>query len=146
NPVSVTSVSGVRLTTAATLSCETAKALNTWVRRGVMPAVGNRGGGLASLKVIAHYSCRTRNNQPGAKISEHGRGKAIDIAGIYLNNGDYISVLEGWRSRRDARLLKAMHRSACGIFGTVLGPDANRFHRDHLHVDTAHYRSGSYCK
>ncbi|HGG05202.1 MAG TPA: hypothetical protein ENK28_07070, partial [Aliiroseovarius sp.] len=48
NPVSVTSVSGVRLTTAATLSCETAKALNTWVRRGVMPAVGNRGGGLAS--------------------------------------------------------------------------------------------------
>jgi len=30
--------------------------------------------------------------------------------------------------------------------GTVLGPEANRFHRDHFHFDTAEYRSGPYCR
>ena len=44
------------------------------------------------------------------------------------------------------KALKKMHKIACGPFGTVLGPNANRFHRDHFHFDTARYRSGSYCK
>lgn len=146
NPVRVTSVSGVRLTTAATMNCETANALNDWVNDGIKPAVGRRGGGLEALKVVAHYACRTRNNQAGARISEHGKGRAIDIAAIILENGDTITVLEGWRNRRDGKILRAMHASACGPFGTVLGPEANRFHQDHFHVDTASYRSGPYCK
>ena len=145
-PVRVTEVSGVRLTQASVMNCRTARTLNDWVRQGVKPAVGRRGGGLEALKIIAHYSCRTRNSQPGAKISEHGKGNALDIAGIYLRNGDFVSVLEDWKTRRNGKILRAMHSSACGRFGTVLGPDANRFHRDHLHVDTASYRSGSYCR
>jgi hypothetical protein len=39
-----------------------------------------------------------------------------------------------------------MHKAACGPFGTVLGPNSNRFHQDHFHFDTARYRSGSYCR
>ena len=31
--------------------------------------------------------------------------------------------------------LKRIHREACGLFGTVLGPSANEAHRDHLHFD-----------
>ena len=146
NPVRITSVSGVRLTQAATVNCETATALNDWVNNGIKPAVGRRGGGLEALKVVAHYACRTRNNQAGARISEHGKGRAIDIAAIILANGDTITVLDGWRNRRDGKILRAMHASACGPFGTVLGPEANRFHQDHFHVDTASYRSGPYCK
>ncbi|MCP5038358.1 MAG: extensin family protein [Rhodobacteraceae bacterium] len=145
-PVRVTSVSGVRLSQEPTIDCDTARALNTWVREGVIPAVGRRGGGVAALKVIAHYSCRTRNSRPGAKISEHGKGHAIDVAAVVLKNGDVITVLEGWRDRRDSRVVRAMHSSACGPFGTVLGPEADRYHQDHLHVDTARYRSGSYCR
>ncbi len=145
--VRVTSVSGVALAQAPTIDCPTAKALNTWVREGVIPAVGRTGGGVARLNVIAHYSCRSRNNQPGAKISEHGKGHAIDIAGITLANGKTLTVLDNWRGGgAQAKIIKAMHRTACGPFGTVLGPNADRFHRDHLHVDTARYRSGSYCR
>ncbi len=110
------------------------------------PAVKRRGGGVVSIRVAAHYACRTRNSQPGAKISEHGRGRAIDIAAFTLRNGSTISVLDGWGKRRDGKVLRRMHKAACGPFGTVLGPDANRFHRDHFHFDTARYRSGSYCK
>lgn len=146
NAIRLKSVSGVRLSTAATVDCPTAKAIDTWVRRGVKPAVGSQGGGVTSLRVVASYACRTRNNQPGAKISEHGRGRAIDIAGVGLRDGSEISVLKDWGKGRKGRSLKKMWRAACGPFGTVLGPDADRFHRDHFHFDTARYRSGSYCR
>lgn len=146
NPVRVASIAGVALTQGAIMDCTTAKALDKWVKTGVKPTIGRLGGGVASLKVAAHYSCRTRNNQPGAKISEHGKGHAIDISAINLKNGSSVTVLKGWRSATQGKLLKKMHRSACGPFGTVLGPNADRYHQDHFHLDTARYRSGSYCR
>ena len=124
----------------------TAKALNAWVREGVIPAVGRTGGGVARINVIAHYACRTRNNKSGAKLSEHAKGHAVDIAGITLADGTKLTVLNHWRSSSFGKIIKAMHRSACGPFGTVLGPNADRYHQDHLHIDTARYRSGSYCR
>ena len=146
NPVKVTSVDGVALSTPATLDCTTAKALKQWIHNGAKPAVGRMGGGIKSLRVVAHYACRTRNNQAGAKISEHARGRAIDIAAVNLKNGTSLSVLRDWRDRRKGAVLKRMHKAACGPFGTVLGPNANRYHQDHFHFDTARYRSGTYCR
>lgn len=146
NPVRVTSVAGVPLSQAAVMDCGTAKALNTWVERGVKPAVGRLGGGVSRVNVIAHYACRTRNNKPGGKISEHGKGRALDISGVTLKNGATLGVLKGWRDPVQGKVLKAMHAAACGPFGTVLGPNADRYHQDHLHLDTARYRSGSYCR
>ena len=146
DPVRVRSVAGVALSTPATIDCPTARALREWVERGVRPAVGNTGGGVAGLRVVAHYACRTRNNQPGARISEHGKGRAIDIAGILLNDGSEISVLRDWNNGQRGAILRRVHQAACGPFGTVLGPNADRFHRDHFHFDTAQYRSGSYCR
>ncbi len=145
-PVRVTSVDGVALTQPATMDCTTAKALKGWVHNAVKPSVGRLGGGVVSLRVAAHYSCRTRNSQPGAKISEHGRGRAIDISAINLKNGVSITVLKGWRDNVQGKILKAMHRGACGRFGTVLGPNADRFHQDHFHLDTARHRGGAYCR
>lgn len=145
-PVRVTSVAGIPLSKGATMDCDTAKALNTWVEKGAKPAVGRLGGGIARIDVISGYSCRTRNSLPGAKISEHGKGKAVDLSGVTLKNGVVISVLKGWKTKAQGKILRAMHKSACGPFGTVLGPDANKYHRDHFHFDTARYRNGTYCK
>lgn len=146
NPVQVVSVSGVRLSTAATMTCETAKALSSWIDKGAKKAVGRTGGGLVELRVAAHYSCRTRNNRPGAKISEHGRGKAIDISAFVLKDGTVISLLKGWNDRKQGKILRQMHKAACGPFGTVLGPESDRYHKDHFHFDVASYRSGPYCR
>lgn len=146
NAIRLKSVSGVRLSQSAVIDCTTAKALKTWVNKGMKPAIGTRGGGVQTIKVAAHYACRTRNNQPGARISEHGRGRAIDISGFTLQDGSKINLLDGWRSSKDGPALKKMHKAACGPFGTVLGPNSNRFHQDHFHFDTARYRSGSYCR
>lgn len=143
DPVRVTSVDGVRLSMAATLDCEAARALNDWVRGSLKPAFGRSD--VVELKVAAHYACRPRNNVKGAKVSEHGRGMAIDISAVVLGNGKSVSVLDDWRSRSGRPLVKA-YRGACGTFGTTLGPDADRYHRNHIHLDMARHRSGAYCR
>jgi hypothetical protein len=145
-PVRLRAVDGIALSTPATINCTTAQALQTWVQSSLVPTVGRTGGGVRSLRVVASYACRSRNNQAGARVSEHGRGNAIDIAGIGLQNGSELTVLTGWRERRTGAMLRDLHRGACGPFGTVLGPNSDRFHQDHFHFDVASYRSGSYCR
>ncbi len=145
-PVRVTHVDGVKLSQAAIMDCETAAALHRWVQRGVRPAIGRRGGGVTGLQVAAHYSCRPRNHIAGARISEHGRGRAIDISAIHLANGSEISVARDWRASRHARALHRMHRAACGTFGTTLGPGSDGRHETHFHYDTARHRGGPYCR
>lgn len=143
--VRVKSVSGVGLSQQSLMDCTTAKALNRWVNNGVKPALRSKGR-VVQLRVAAHYACRTRNNQPGARISEHGKGRAIDISGFQMDDGQTITVLEHWNARGFRTAMRKMHRTACGPFGTVLGPESDRFHRDHFHFDTARYRSGPFCR
>lgn len=143
--VQVRSVSGVALSQQALMDCTTAKALNRWVNNGVKPALRSKGR-VQELRVAAHYVCRTRNNQRGARISEHGKGRAIDISAFEMDDGEVISVLTHWNARGYRSAMRKMHKTACGPFGTVLGPDSDRFHRDHFHFDTAQYRSGPFCR
>lgn len=42
--------------------------------------------------------------------------------------------------------LRAAHSAACKVFGTVLGPEANRAHRNHFHVDMAERPHGVICE
>ena len=144
--VRLRSVAGITFSERPTIDCPTAKALKTWIQTGLKPAIGSEGGGVAQILVAGHYTCRPRNNQAGARLSEHSFGRAIDIAGFRLQNGERITVLSDWNSRDDGDQLRQMHRAACGPFGTVLGPAADAAHRDHFHFDTARYRSGSYCR
>ncbi len=139
-------VAGIRLSQPATMDCPTARALETWVKKSAKPEVGRMGGGLSGLRVVAHYTCRTRNSQPGARISEHGRGKAIDIAALQLRDGTEIAVLDDWGQGPRGRVLRKTHKAACGPFGTVLGPNSDRHHQDHFHFDTASHRGGPYCR
>lgn len=143
-PVRITSVSGIALSPAALIDCQTAQALNTWVAETAIPVFHGTGGGLSELRIASSYSCRTRNRQPGAKMSEHSLGQAIDISAFEFRNGKTVTVLEGWNDGSGV-MLKQVHGAACGIFGTVLGPRADAFHRNHFHFDTARYRVGSYC-
>ncbi|KII15062.1 extensin family protein [Phaeobacter sp. S60] len=145
NAVRVRSVAGVTLSQQSVMTCDTARALKKWVERDVIKAFGRRDK-VVSMRVAAHYSCRTRNNRPGAKISEHGRGKAIDISGFVLESGKVITVLKGWTARATRKGLRKMWKGACGPFGTVLGPLSDRYHLDHFHLDVARHRGGPYCR
>ncbi|HEU0133384.1 MAG TPA: extensin family protein, partial [Allosphingosinicella sp.] len=91
------------------------------------------------------YSCRPVNGRPGARLSEHGRSNAVDIAAFVLADGRRISVLAGWNGGDEdvRRFLRDIHKAGCRRFGIVLGPDADSFHRDHLHFDMG---QGPYCR
>jgi len=144
-PVRVREVDGITLSTPATINCNTALALQDWLG-DARDIVGRTGGGISSIRVVASYSCRTRNNQPGARLSEHSTGNGIDIAGIGLQNGQELTLLSGWRDSTEGPIWRQLHAAACGPFGTVLGPESDRFHQDHFHFDVADYRSGPYCR
>lgn len=146
-PVRVTEIDGVKLSREALIGCDAARALYRWVHDSAKPTVGNKGGGLAQIQVVATYACRNRNSAKRGKLSEHAKGNAVDIAGFVLKNGTSMSVLRGWRSGEDGPTLKQLHKTACGPFRTVLGPKANRFHLDHFHFDVAKHRGGgAYCR
>jgi len=146
-PVRITAVGGIALTGArATVNCDTAEALSRWVERAVKPATRRANGGVASMRVAASYSCRTRNSQRGAKLSEHAKGNAIDISSFTFADGTVLTVEDDWGNGQGGRMLSEMHRKACGPFTTVLGPNADRFHQDHFHFDVEKRRSGTYCR
>lgn len=44
------------------------------------------------------------------------------------------------------RFVRMAHATACHIFGTVLGPEANEAHRNHLHLDMADRPTGVFCE
>ena len=145
DPVRITSVSGVRLRSAIRVNCKTAKAFADWTDASAIPAAEVMGAPLTQMRPVASYACRTRNNQKGARLSEHAKGNAIDIAGFTFSNGKRISVLKGWRGE-GSTYLRRVWKGACGPFGTVLGPESDRFHRDHFHFDTAKHFGGPYCR
>jgi len=145
NPVRVAEVAGIRLSRGTTMDCATARVFRSWVEGGLKPAVGRLGGGPARIDVAAGYACRTINSRRGGSISEHGKGNAIDISGITLRNGKRITVEDGWRRQAEGKVLRRLHRAACGPFGTVLGPGADRFHQDHFHFDIKR-RNSPYCR
>jgi hypothetical protein len=142
NPVRVTAIDGIALSQSAVINCDTARAMKQWIYAGLRPAFGRKE--VASLRIAASYACRPRNNVGGAKISEHGRGNAIDISAIYLVNGQTIVVAEDWR-RAAGRPMRKAYRAACGVFATTLGPDSDRHHQDHLHFDIGP-RGGGGCE
>lgn len=149
--VSAAAGGGVRLSPTATLQCGMVPAVDDWVANVVVPAARREfGQDIVSLRVAASYGCRTRNNKRGERLSEHSFANAIDFSAFTLADGRVVTVLEGWNGRRDERaFLRRIHRGACGLFSTVLGPNSDRYHRDHFHFDRAmHGRraDSTYCR
>jgi hypothetical protein len=45
-----------------------------------------------------------------------------------------------------AAFLRGVHKAACTIFATVLGPEANKAHKNHFHLDMAERKSATICE
>ena len=100
-----------------------------------------------AVDVLASYSCRPRNNQRGARLSEHGLGNAIDIGAFTLQSGRKVNVEHGWfGSSSESSFLRNVRAYACNDFMTVLGPGSDYEHRNHIHLDLEVRRNGNhYC-
>ena len=120
-------------------SCAVAAALVPFERQVLQPAaLRHFGSRVASVDHAGSYSCRRLYGRSEGEFSEHSSANAIDIIGFRLANGRSVSVLRDWNSRGpEAQFLKEVRDGACRLFATVLSPEYNAAHADHLHLDQA---------
>jgi hypothetical protein len=121
------------------VSCPMAAALALFEWHVVQPAAQRHlGRRVAGIDHLGGYSCRRVNGRAEGAWSEHATANAIDIAGFRLQGGGTVSVLRDWSGGgAEAAFLREVRDGACRLFATVLSPDYNEAHRDHLHLDQA---------
>lgn len=126
----------LQLSNLGPVTCPLANTLSGWARFGVDRAArAMLGSPLVRIETMGSYACR---NVAGTnRLSGHASANAVDVAGFVLADGRRISVLRDWDnpSPQIRAFLGAVRDSACKRFGTVLSPQYNAAHRDHLHLE-----------
>ena len=121
-------------------SCPVVAALKLWEWHVVQPAAQRHlGQPVGTISHFGSFSCRRLYGRSEGDFSEHATADAIDIAAFTLEDGRRISVVNDWTGadKDAAAFLRSVRDGACGLFSTVLSPDYNSAHRDHLHFDQA---------
>src|SRR5262245_7946825 len=131
--------SRVALSPPATVHCTFAEAIVQWVRQDLAPAVRSLGASLRSIDNYSAYDCRGRNRVVGARLSEHGKGNALDIRLFKLADGKVVRLTD---PEADKDFREALRKITCARFTTVLGPGSDGYHEDHVHVDRAERHGG----
>jgi hypothetical protein len=127
-------------------SCPVAAALALWERDIVQPAaLEHFGRRVIAISHAGSYSCRRLYGRAEGEFSEHASANAFDVLGFRLADGRTISVLRDWPgSGPQAAFLRDVRDGACRLFATVLSPEYNAAHADHLHVDQARRGPGGW--
>jgi hypothetical protein len=140
-------LAGVPITNITAIQCPLAQALTNWVQGPVQSAAKRHlGSRVVRIESMGAYSCRNVIGRASAANtrSEHATANAVDIGAFILSDGRRVSVLGGWNGAPDERsFLRAVHDDACRKFQTVLSPDYNAAHHDHLHFDMGR---GPFCR
>lgn len=121
------------------VACPVAAALAMWEWNVVQPAAERLlDARVTRIEHFGSYSCRRIYGRDAGNWSEHATADAVDIAGFRLDDGRRVTVARDWAGDdADARFLRAVRDGACDLFATILSPDYNAAHRDHLHLDQA---------
>jgi hypothetical protein len=125
------------------MTCRTALAVSVWRRQSLEPAARELlGSDVVQIDHMGAYACRNINNGGASdRISAHASAAALDFAGVRLRDGRRISLAGDWTGDGpEARFLRRIRDDACRIFGTVLSPDYNAVHADHLHLEATDTR------
>ncbi len=132
---------GVPVTGLKAMRCGLAEEFIGWTRNAVAPAayqiLGSR---LVKVETFGTYACRNTIGTATTRLSGHALANAVDVGAFILADGRRVSIQDGWRSDDPEvrRFLDIIHASACKRFGTVLSPDYNAAHHDHLHLEDDH--------
>ena len=155
NAVSLQSAGGATIGLSP-VTCQAAAAYSLWMIEVVQPEAERLlGSRVTAVSDFGTYSCRNIIGgfyQKYRKLiervskdivrSQHATANAIDISGFTLASGERIVVARDWKGGGPkAAFLRAVHEGACRYFRVVLGPEANREHHDHLHMDRGFLRA-----
>jgi hypothetical protein len=139
----------VALQPAATINCETASMLSTWVSQDVQSAaLSAYGSRVTAVRVMDSYSCRGRNNVVGAPLSEHAFMNAIDVGAFKIGDRWVTVEKDKDHTDKDTDFIETVRQEACSRFMTVLGPGSDGYHENHLHLDMRHrgqHGDSRYC-
>ena len=74
-------------------------------------------------------------------MSRIGKNPIPVPAGVEVTlSGRTITVKKGWQGgEREQAFLRDVHQGGCREFMTVLGPNYDRNHHDHIHLDLARH-------
>ena len=122
----------VAINPTAVLRCAMAESFAAWIRDEASNHAAELGDTLRSVDTYGSYECRGRNGIADAKLSEHGKGNAIDVRALVMAGGRHIELTNETVSKS---LRDDMRDSACHRFTTVLGPGADSYHNNHIHLD-----------
>jgi len=117
---------------AAIMRCTMASAIADWIRTDMAPLALSLGSVVSDLDNFDSFECRGRNGIAGAQLSEHGHANALDVRALKLANGQSISFTDRTVARE---VRENILHSVCARFSTVLGPGADGYHEDHIHLD-----------
>lgn len=120
-------------------SCAVAASLALWEWNVLQPAARRRFGvRVTDIEHFGSYNCRRMYGRGEGDWSEHATADAVDISGFRLSDGTRITIVGDWKEGgAKAAFLREVRTGACDLFATVLSPDYNAAHRDHLHLDQA---------
>ena len=115
----------IELKPAPVLRCTFAESVAGWLRDEAAPRAEKLGASLRAVETYDSYECRGRNRVPGAKLSEHGKGNAVDLRSFILADGRVVMLTDATVAK-DFR--DELRESACHRFTTVLGPGSDSAH------------------
>lgn len=121
------------------VACPVAAALAMWEWEVVQPAAARHlGTRVVAIDHFGSYSCRRLYGRDSGSWSEHSTANALDVAGFRLADGRRLTIVGDWAGDdAQAAFLRDVRDGACRLFATVLSPEYNAAHRDHLHLDQA---------
>ena len=127
---------------APVMTCPLALGYALWERQVLIPAARRiMGSPLTRVDHYGSYACRTIYGRPGERPSAHARAAALDVVGFRFADGRRATVAADFRPNSDeGHFVQAARNGACQVFGTVLSPDYNAAHHDHLHLERSGYR------
>ena len=139
NAVLLPDASRIAVEPAAVLNCAMAESFVGWLRDEAAPRLAKLGSPARAVENYDSYECRSRNRVPGAKLSDHAHGDAIDMRAFHLADGRRLELTD---VTVDKPLREALRETACRRFTTVLGPGADSHHDGHIHLDLVQRRNG----
>jgi len=141
SPLALTAITAngrsIPLSAAVTTDCGMATALPDWISEVDNYLKAHDKTQIKTIDVSTSYDCRNVDHAKVGNLSFHAFADALDVMGFGLEDGRTISIDPGFNGtpEQGRDILHFARDSACTHFMTVLGPDADSFHQNNMHLD-----------
>ena len=100
----------------------------------------------AALKAAAAKTAAAKQKNAAANNTATVHKARLKVDSLPATSKPKETKLLAPAKTKEAAFLKRLHKGACGIFGTTLGPELNEPHRNHFHFDMRQRRLASVCR